>query len=80
MDDSPSDRISLVVTARGKVVKNKNRSWKNSCEIFLTILIQIVPAIITMIAILIWATHSLQTPIKKDSSNSSVATNATNRE
>ena len=61
MDDSPSDRISLVDSSRGKVVKNKNRSYTEICEICSTILINIVPAIVTMIAILIWATNRLTT-------------------
>ena len=61
MDDSPSDRTSLVVNPRGKVVKSKNRSCKEICEICSTILITIVPAIVTMIAILIWATNRLTT-------------------
>ena len=61
MEDSPSDRISLVATGRGKVAKNKNRSCKKICEICSTILINIIPAIVTMIAILIWATNRLTT-------------------
>ena len=74
MEDSQSDRISLVVTGRGKVVKNKNRSCKKICEICSTISINIIPAIVTMIAILIWAMHSLKAnpdSIKEDSLNSS---------
>ena len=73
MDDSPSDRISLVGTPRGKVAKNKNRSCKKICEICSTILINIVPAIVTMIAILIWAMYSLKAnpdSIKEDFLNS----------
>ena len=62
MDDSPSDRISLVGTPRGKVAKNKNRSCKKICEICSTILINIVPAIVTMMAILIW----IKIQIKKE--------------
>ena len=77
MDDSPSDRTSLVVNPRGKVVKSKNRSCKEICEICSTILITIVPAIVTMIAILIWAMHSLK--IKEDSLNYSNTTDADNR-
>ena len=73
MEDSQSDRISLVVTGRGKVVNNKNRSCKKICEICSTISINIIPAIVTMIAILIWAMHSLKAnpdSIKEDSLNS----------
>ena len=73
MEDSQSDRISLVVTGRGKVAKNKNRSCKKICEICSTILINIVPAIVTMIAILIWAMYSLKAnpdSIKEDFLNS----------
>ena len=79
MDDSPSDRTSLVVNPRGKVVNNKNRSCKKICEICSTILINIVPAIVTMIAILIWAMHSLKAKplsIKANSLNSSNSTDA----
>ena len=56
MGDSPteSDRISLVASARRKVVRNKDRSCEKICEICSTILINIVPAIVTIIAILVW--------------------------
>ena len=61
MDESPSDRTSLVVNPRGKVVNSKKRSCTEICEICSTILINIVPAVVTMIAILIWATNRLTT-------------------